>query len=137
MVKRKIQRRNIVCYEILQAESLLELGNRKQVGLNFINLYLLELVLGYNGPFQYNKFLIFLTFLLIKGIDDLMDIVMSMHYAKLIHTDPSIYPGIQHLDHLTLFVVFDHTSVAPFDDFFVLASEDVEDGLGVTQIYEG
>lgn len=60
-----------------------------------------------------------------------MDIVMPMHHAKLINTDPSVYPRVQNLYHFTLFVILYHASVVSLDDFFVLASEDVEYGLRV------
>lgn len=66
-----------------------------------------------------------------------MDIVMPMHHAKLINTYPSVYPRVQDFYHLTLFIIFQHASVIPLDDFFVLASEDVEYGLCVAQVDEG
>lgn len=65
-----------------------------------------------------------------------MYIVMPMHHAKLIHTDPSIYPRVQNLYHLALFIVLQHASITPLENFFVLASQDVEDGLCVAEADE-
>ena len=66
-----------------------------------------------------------------------MYIIVPVHHAKLINTDLSIYPQVQNLYNLTLLVVFRHASVVSLDNFFVLASEDVEDGLCIAQIDEG